>query len=149
MNTTGTIANISNIRRIKRLLKLADFVEKLPRKQFDLRVLAEQHECGTVCCLMGWTGMVPSFRRLGFKTQFEDGCTCAIRSGLERYSRGSYKEAAELFGLSHDESLDLFSDSNRADLYPSTNPTPKQAAKVLRNFVKCKLESMNTTIQGV
>ena len=47
-----------------RLLRLAKFLEKLPRRKFDFAELVADTEkrhgkdCGTVCCAVGWTPAV-------------------------------------------------------------------------------------------
>ncbi len=143
---------MSQKQKVKRLLKLADFVEKLPKKQFNMGLIAEQHRCGTVGCLMGWAGMMPAFRRLGFKTEFpkfdKEELTTSFayienhRCGFSDIS-DTFDSASELFGLSQNESLELFG-AGDSDFIPQSSPTPKQAAKGLRNFVTFKLEQLDT-----
>lgn len=38
----------------ERLLKLANFVKKLDKDDFDLGVVRQELECGTIACAIGW-----------------------------------------------------------------------------------------------
>ena len=46
----------------ERLLKLADFLQELPKDKFDFTSVVEEYdrenECGTLCCAIGWTPAV-------------------------------------------------------------------------------------------
>ncbi len=128
---------MSQTHKIKRLLKLADFIETVPREALDLEVLARKHECGTVCCLMGWAGLMPKFRRLGFKTEFGPGGYV----GFSNYSM-PFLDAADFFGLDQYESYGLFSGLPQRNYYGISDPTPKQAARALRRFVTRKLKEI-------
>jgi hypothetical protein len=58
----------------QRLLKLADFLENLKPRQFNLATWTvscgektDDAACGTVACACGWATTIPSFRRAGFR----------------------------------------------------------------------------------
>lgn len=44
--------NVENIKRVR------DHIAALPPAQFDMREWHEDRECGTVCCIGGWAGLV-------------------------------------------------------------------------------------------
>ncbi len=140
---------VSKVNKIKRLLKLADFIDKLPRKAFNLGILASKTSCGTTCCLMGWAGMMPTFRRLGYRTNFDvfgELSSKGVEYGDGNYeSIGDYSGAANLFGLLWEESIGLFKSTNPYNYYPTDRPTPKKAAKVLRAFVARKLKELGVS----
>lgn len=41
-----------------RLTELADFIKSKRPEQFDLRIISEHAECGTIACVMGWAGIL-------------------------------------------------------------------------------------------
>ncbi len=50
-----------------RLLKLADFLESVPKAQFDIGdYYSLEKGCGMIACVAGWAGMVPEFREAGY-----------------------------------------------------------------------------------
>lgn len=58
----------------RRLVKLAAFLEKLPRNRFDYSRFigadwegGQNLECGTTACALGWAATMPEFRRLGVR----------------------------------------------------------------------------------
>ncbi len=109
----------------KRLLKLADFLDALPRKRFDFTEWSSDsdlHKCGTTACSLGWATAIPSFRRLGLR----------LINGLPAMpdSLAPYDVSRQLFGLEYEDHRHLFVEGlpDRA--------TPKQAAKHIRAFVK-------------
>lgn len=131
----------------RRLLKLAEFLEKLPRKKFDYThwyraQSSDAYKCGTTACAIGWAATMPEFKRLGLKINVRDGCD--VINGYEKVPVkvgtpvcGGYQEEAvaiPLFGLADDEALDLF--------FPKTTnedrATPKYVAKKIRKFVKAR-----------
>ena len=126
----------------KRLLKLADFLEALPRKRFYFGAWvgadwkgAQDLSCGTKACALGWAATMPTFRRLGLclvRAEYSGGyvglkCTDGIL-------RGSSSAAREVFGLDLSEFEQLFAPS--ALLSPWA--TPRQVAKNIRDFVEEK-----------
>ena len=84
-----------------RLLKLADFLDTLPRKQFDLTLVLEERPCGTVGCAMGWTPTVfPRLVSVDRKQSY-----CDIRTDK---AKGFGSVAKEIFGLTVSEITGLF-----------------------------------------
>ena len=68
---------------IQRLLMLADFLETVPEKKFDITVwryaknsrpdISDENlttECGTVACAVGWACALPEFRKMGLWYDF-------------------------------------------------------------------------------
>ncbi len=67
-----------NKTQARRLLKLADFLESLPRNRFCLeRWVGRGWEgkpdlsCGTTACALGWATTIPEFRKLGVRMKKE------------------------------------------------------------------------------
>lgn len=123
----------------RRLLILADFLEKLPRKRFDLSSWVGNEwegkadlSCGTSACAMGWATTIPQFRKLGLRLS---------KYGLPYFGKGYYQTsgmhaAADLFGISDNEAYYLFMPYEE-DI--AANATPKQVAKHIRKFVAAEL----------
>lgn len=89
----------------KRLLKLADFiVEKVPAGRFDMGLFGayanlnvNPHTCGTAGCALGWATVL--FKKTGV----------VFEGGVPRYKRrGGYAVGVPLFGITYDESEQLF-----------------------------------------
>ncbi len=121
---------------LKRLLKLADFLEKLPRKQFDICEIASKDEaCGTVACVAGWAGFVPAFRRAGLKMVDEGKSSGKLSLMVNGVVKDNLLGAVAMFlGLSWRDEADLFWPSG----YDKANVTPKDAAKKIRRLVAAK-----------
>lgn len=124
MNATGK----------RRLLKLADFLENMPRnKAFDMSVIASnidagQPACGSSACAIGWATAIPSFRRAGLRLNQRG----RVRHGNKRCG-GAYTAAAKsFFSLDFGEATHLFGDN----WLPSAGLTArKNAVKRIRKFV--------------
>lgn len=119
----------------RRLLKLADFLDKLPRKSFNFAKFAEQTDCGTVACALGWCPVL--FKRLGVK-YFQIGpmtnvSTVSIKKGYDE--RFGFAVGEVLFGLTRHQSYLLF-DPISSGL--GQDATPKQVAKRIRTFIKTR-----------
>jgi hypothetical protein len=105
----------------KRLLKMADFVETIPRKDFAMEIFGETTACGTVGCALGWAAHTKLFR--------------GLRQTTETYLKPAYRgrcgfDAAEvLFDISRHQVEGLFR-------WHTTNETPKQVARNIRRFVE-------------
>jgi hypothetical protein len=124
----------------KRLLKLADYLETVPRKRFNMDHWASakfcgkpkepEHECGTSACALGWACTIPSFKRAGLKF-IECGSNFWTHIDLVPDFEGStgYGAAASLFGIRYSQAEWLFSPESPAR-------TPKQVAKRIRKFVE-------------
>lgn len=108
----------------KRLLKLADHLDIVPNRKFDLACW----DCGTTACAMGYACRMPSFNKAGLRL--------GKLTATPYYKNWAGFEAAQkFFGLGQVEALTLFS--------PSYNPlgykaTPKGIAKQIRQLVADK-----------
>jgi len=123
---------------LRRLLKLADHIETVDRKRFDMTVWsnkesANSDSCGTVGCIAGHAVEISSFKRVGYRLS-DTTCT----GYFAPYYNGVYaNEALALFfALDLDEHY-LFAETE-VDLifHDKSIRTPKQAAKAIRRFVK-------------
>lgn len=106
---------------IKRLEKLAAFLDKLPRKKFDLKELvsARRGKCIAVACAIGWMPVV-------FPGEiYQNDCDIMI---AQEFMDLSYEEAHRLFVSSEDSDLGVL----------SASATPKQVAREIRKFIKEK-----------
>lgn len=126
-------------RHKERLLKLADFLETVPKKNFNLETFAEsdkdesinsfikrfrKKECGTTGCALGWCTVVFP-RKFKFEHNFcNSDCDIGLNMGWET--------ADEFFGLRRIESEYLF----MKDKYPLNKRTPKCVSKRIRKFVE-------------
>lgn len=139
----------------KRLLKLAAFLEALPRKSFDYTHWAGvgfkgklTTSCGTTACALGWAAAIPSFRRLGLRLTDPDPygwrTVQDIRSGARHFNA-----AIDVFCLTMPEAEYLFTpdepnygyfsfDSSGLEDAPGDSATPRQVAKHIRAFVAAK-----------
>jgi hypothetical protein len=121
-----------------RLLKLAELLEKLPRKRFDFAHWAGPDwkgaadlSCGTKACALGWATTLPSIRRLGIRLEL-----VPYRSGRNVTTvvcpfGGPYQAGELAFGLSAADFECLFTPWGNG----LGRPTPKQVAKHIRKFV--------------
>lgn len=125
---------------VKRLLKLADKLETVPRKKFDMSTWWEKREeCGTVACAAGWGCTIPSFRRAGFHIRRPHNIVQFAPIQKRDLKNKHCKDAcpqdlhacAEFFGILYGEAYELFMN----DAYDKS-PTPKVVAKKIRRFVK-------------
>lgn len=122
----------------QRLLKLADFLETVPRKAFYIGrwVKSEKSrregrhpgECGFSGCAVGWAAHGRLFRGLRLER--------SPIGGLYPTYEGSSATGAinRLFQIDETDSLYLFFDQSYIE--QKYNPTPKQVAKRIRKFVK-------------
>lgn len=143
-----------------RLLKLADFLDKLPRERFDYGSWVGSDwkgkpdlSCGTTACALGWATTMPEFRRLGLRLTkgrpdpsndvFDANMCVTLKQSHARATLdGSFKAASKVFGLSEEESEYLFAPNadHPYDDYGKWSPggeaTPKEVARHIRRFVK-------------
>lgn len=135
---------------VNRLLKLAVFLDKLPKAKFDFSTItslgqkpmmealkAGRHRCGTTACAIGW--MPAIFPRqvcwVGEDRPYGDlnvglrSAGAARRVGKAR----NFAVAQRFFGISYEEALHLF---NPGDISLRYDATPKQVAKHIRRFVR-------------
>lgn len=141
----------------RRLLKLAAFLETVPRERFNYGHWVGENwrgapdlSCGTTACALGWATVMPEFRRLGLYL------SPRTRTPRIKGARAPYWEDTSTvaitrlfgnFGVISDEPLQYISSrfSNPiVDLfYPDysgagvdRDATPKQVARRIRDFVK-------------
>lgn len=135
--------------RKDRLLKLADFLDKLPRKKFDFGCVIngpsptrKTMDCGSVACGIGWTPAV--FPRLveGYKiAKEEDGLQhwdVRVKANPRKFNT-YFKTAAHLFGLDNDTAYALFTPGQQhrigeGDLFCDSKP--QDLSGLIRRFVK-------------
>lgn len=109
---------------LNRLSKLATFLETVPKKNFDISLFYDQKECGTVACAAGWAGLMPCFRKRGFKIN---------DNGYPKYKNDyGFRAVEEFFGLGSSESRHLFSATN----YNWENVKPEVVSDRIKEFVK-------------
>lgn len=125
----------------KRLLKLADFLDTVPRRAFnfrsitrvkhkhikrygfasfedvseeDLRANVKSHsykECETTACALGYCSVIPSFRRLGLRLVDGD----VVLAGDDTLA--NFGVARMIFSISSDEAMLLFNPGDMACEY--------------------------------
>lgn len=87
----------------------AAIIDGIPPMNFRLsgwykdRDKAPEANCGTIACALGWLALHPKFQALGLKPRHN--WLGAVPSVLH-YS--PMESAARLFGITHDEAVDLF-----------------------------------------
>jgi hypothetical protein len=147
----------------RRLLKLADFLQKLPRKRFNYASWVgedwqgkENLSCGTTACAFGWAATIPSLRKAGLRMKKVSG------RGYVTLKNSKYNNdftmpriaATEVFGLNNNEFEYLFlpdtwltTDSNMLgdsesilglSGSPNDKADAKEVAKHIRRFVKAR-----------
>jgi hypothetical protein len=127
-----------------RLLRLADFLEALPRKRFDFNHWVgdnwegkEDLSCGTTACALGWATTIPSLRKAGLRMDPGGFVT------LERFLKGqehsygysaSFSAGKEVFDLSDEEFRFAFVPHGQS--YNGRKPAPEEATpqRVGRNI---------------
>lgn len=125
----------------QRLLKLADFLDTLPRAKFDFGVVtheggkpmrealkAGKTRCGTVGCAIGWMPAV--WPRAVKWRYFTAGLPCVVLAG-ESYQTAFYT-AAKWFDITYEQAAELFHPAHSS---LSESATPKQVARHIRKFV--------------
>lgn len=133
----------------KRLLKLADFLEKLPRKKFQFDTLVEGPDkpradfgCGSVGCAIGWAPVCfprsLEYRTLG-KRSYNHFIVAIKGRSLPKWSSGFSLVAQGFFGLDSREADGLFNPRSQEEIGERLldfDATPKQVAALIRRFVK-------------
>jgi hypothetical protein len=129
-----------------RLLKLADFLDTLPRERFDYSTWvgmdwkgAQNLSCGTKACALGWAATIPEFRRLGLRlSPYRE--VINVKTGAEH----SNAAAQHTFGLTESEARLLFEGVDMTEgeyhIVLRSEATPKQVATHIRRFVKHRAE---------
>ncbi len=114
---------------INRLQKLANVLKHVSNSKFNMRTwgkgkieqLVKTHDCNTAACALGWACSIPAFRKAGLHR-----ISC---SNIPRYKDyNKYEAAVAFFGISTNESLQLFHYDNPG--------TPKQIAKRIETVIK-------------
>lgn len=116
----------------KRLLKLADFIEKLPKHKLDMDTVGELRgskrmnfkECKSAACAMGWTPAVfPSLVKWRYDRTipvvYVESPTAIDKAAMQ-----------EIFDIDDIDADILFGPARR------NYTTPKQVAKGIRRYVK-------------
>lgn len=127
----------------KRLLKLADFLETLPRKRFSFESYVgadwngeqDLSSCGTTACALGWAASMPEFRRLGLRLDYA-GPSSMMNGVTNTEGDSEYDAAEKVFGVDDRQFEQLFIPGDK-DLYSGLeeNATAKQVAKNIRRRV--------------
>lgn len=128
----------------RRLLVLADFLEKLPPKRFDMGNWvghdwqgAADLSCGTTACMLGWATTIHQFRRLGLRLRRGAGTNggyITLTNTTRRADSSAVEVSNEIFALDYSEHARLF----YAHDTPNTVITPKQGAELIRRFVAAR-----------
>lgn len=126
---------------VQRLLKLADFLDTLPREKFDFSVItcvdglplldalkAGKKRCGTVACAVGWMPAV-------FPRAFKWTDCGAVLPRSSQADGMNLDAAGRFFGLDYADTVGLFSPEDSGLGYSAT---PKQVARHIRRFVTAK-----------
>lgn len=139
-----------NVENIKKAIQVMERVKKneeeLGRKLFDLSLFQGNYEnriltalkteeealnaCGTVCCLAGWLGVSPEFKKLGFS--FNDHAVPKLGS---MYTEDSLEM---LLGLDYDAIKGLVYNLGNNELYYgklSDFVTPDDVIEKLKSFI--------------
>lgn len=138
----------------KRLLKLVARLRRVNPLTFDIGAFGKKcraSPCGTTACAFGMAGEMPEFKRLGLSLRWHNGYAdvvlrpvtarakteCRLRTKELNNRRSSWAQnfsaAAILFGLTEEQSLDLFDPSNYRTGHGTT---AKQVAKRIVTLVK-------------
>jgi hypothetical protein len=143
----------------RRLLKLASFLEALPRKRFDFNSWVgdtwkgkSNLSCGTTACAFGWATTMAIFRKLGLRmSRDRNGFPTIHLVGQDvndRWTNTADIAANVIFGLDDQEFEYLFLPTYDYDPItgleknfgrkPGSNATPKQVAKHIRRYAEYK-----------
>lgn len=124
-----------------KLLKLADHLESLPRKKFNIGYWCkEDNICGTVACAFGWCPII--FPRSGLKMYKDIG---EIEYKNTSGSHWGIEAAKEFFQINGLVARDIFLGTHyqeystvkkNGDWRASEGITPKRVARRIRHFVK-------------
>jgi hypothetical protein len=100
--------------RTDRLLKLADLLDRVPEKHFDMTTwgslnspMDDDIKCATAACALGWATAIPEFAAAGLGLVAYEGHTNAIvkYQGHEDIYAGQV-----FFGLDYEDAESLFTD---------------------------------------
>lgn len=130
----------------RRMLRLAKFLDGLPPKKFDLRIIVDgttkapckadiQNEaCGTVGCAMGWSPIVfPTMLEYRQGSYGPEDFDVVIKNKSHKPKK-NFHAIMKVLGIDYHESVDLFDPGG----YMSNNVGPKDVARKIRKLVKDK-----------
>lgn len=121
--------------RKDRLLKLAEFLDALPRSKFDIESLVREERggCGTVCCAIGW---MPKVDPKNWEWKKTEDAWRPVAGPLFPTLRGHSSRTwmfstSTYFGISYEDVDYLFTrEAYGSRVYPIT------VANRIRQFVK-------------
>ncbi len=119
----------------RRLNKLADHLETVPEKLFDMENWAVKTSCGTRACIAGHAcAVVPRQMRMSV----EDGVPRIQRRVGGRWAWDSWPTGlfAETFGVTDEEAEALCAPYGSGYRKKDVPKTPKQAARAVRKLAK-------------
>lgn len=130
-----------------RLLRLANFLDGVPRERFDYKTFVgddwqgkQNLSCGTTACALGWAATMPFFRKLGLRLEYANryGASVVVKN---RPFNGSSLESAEfVFGITREQARYLFIPDEIVSftdvVSPSVYASAKEVARHIRRFVK-------------
>lgn len=124
-------------RGAERLLKLADFLEAVPRKNFEMgtfgtaidetapvKRFSGEFDCGFAGCAMGWAAHGRVVKGLKYAVDSD-----VFSYGSHEYGDG-FEAASVVFGVVYQDAIDLFK-------YRGPE-TPREVAKRIRAFVRSR-----------
>lgn len=141
---------------IRRLLKLADFLDGVPEKNFDYGSWGDFEdpavpECQTSGCALGWATQMRAFKRLGLRIDSRGQISKIHTSESSDVQLGPARSAVSVFKLdSHgiDEDVRLYGDCPLFELIffpqcsyehirsPPLGVGPKRVARHIRRVVR-------------
>lgn len=115
--------------RKDRLLKLADYLDTVKPRKFDMGMWGVRGSvagipCGFKGCALGWAGHSRLFRGMSFK----DGIVSYTPPNANTI-RGGYPAAAAVFEIPYSDAQYLFGSAHAGEL-------PGQVAKQIRSYVE-------------
>lgn len=125
-----------------KLLKLADHLENLPRKRFNIGQWCREEACGTVACAFGWCPTI--FPRSGLKIM-EDKWLGDIQYKTKRGTWYDLEAATEFFKISFADAHKIFIGNSYREyckhdkngfLMGNRGITPKRVARRIRHYVE-------------
>lgn len=125
----------------ERLLRLAEFLETVPKERFDLSSWVGEDwggkqdlSCGTTACAMGWAATMPEFRELGLKIASQ-GRRVYVGEPEDGYSSSAYA-IISIFGPEAEEEVLFYPGGWGSGGGGEDSPTPWGFANRIRRFVK-------------
>lgn len=119
-----------------RLKKLAEYLLTVPEKEFNMRYFKKEN-CQTVACACGHACNIPSFKRAGLHLElFYEYTNESIYSLMYKGDK-DFDAAASFFGISIEESLELFDpDSYNVEDFREIKPevVSSKIFKLLKNY---------------